>query len=151
MKRIWVLCCALALAACGPAPQPVKQVERDATEEDWYKPAIAELSDLARRGDVLFRKGDQDGAAALIEKGTAIEGKLLSARQPPLDAMEAASDLDQLYGDMLKTNHNCGWATQFYQKNLSRWKHWPEQTPETKRRFKLAQDAIAECDRIMLR
>lgn len=147
--RFAVLGLAIMLASCSPAPQQVK-VERDATEEDWYKPSVRELAALASQGNQLFHKGDQDGAAALIEKGKAIEEKLLSARTPPLDAMEAASDLDQLYGDMLKTNRNCGWATQFYQKNLSRWKHWPEQTDETRRRFKLAQDAIAACDRIML-
>jgi hypothetical protein len=61
--------------------------------------------------------------------------------------MEAASDLDQLYGRMLLANHHYGWARLLFQKNLARWKNWTPQTPETARRSKLAASAIAECDR----
>jgi hypothetical protein len=71
---------------------------------------------------------------------------LLAAPHPTLEAMEAASDLDQLYGQMLFTNHNYGWARLFFQKNTSRWKIWKPQMPETIRRLKLAEDGIAACD-----
>jgi spore cortex formation protein SpoVR/YcgB (stage V sporulation) len=52
---------------------------------------------------------------------------------------------------MLLTNHNCGWATQFFQKNVARWKHWPTPNDDTASRLKLAQDGIAECERRMMR
>jgi hypothetical protein len=63
--------------------------------------------------------------------------------------MEAASDLDQMYAGMLMGNWNFGWARLAFQKNVSRWKNWRPQTPETARRLRLAQDGIAECDRRM--
>jgi len=64
--------------------------------------------------------------------------------------MQDASDLDDLYGQMLLSNRNYGWARLFFQKNLARWKNWKPQTPDTAARLKQAQDAIAECDRRML-
>jgi hypothetical protein len=63
--------------------------------------------------------------------------------------VEAASDLDQLYGRMLLSNRNYGWARLEFQKNRARWKTWQPQTDETVRRLKLAETAIAECDRRM--
>jgi hypothetical protein len=61
--------------------------------------------------------------------------------------MEAASDLDDLYGRMLLSNQHYVWAQTLFQKNLARWKYWQPQTPETARRMKQAEDAIAECER----
>jgi hypothetical protein len=61
--------------------------------------------------------------------------------------MEEASDLDDLYGRMLLANRHYGGARLLFQKNLARWKHWQPQTPETARRLKQAESAIAECDR----
>ncbi len=61
--------------------------------------------------------------------------------------MQDASDLDDLYGQMLLSNRNYGWARLFFQKNLARWKTWKPQTPDTAARLKAAQDNIAECDR----
>ncbi len=61
--------------------------------------------------------------------------------------MEAASDLDQLYGRMLFAEQNYGWARLQFQKNVARWRNWRPPTPETARRLKLAASAIAECDR----
>ena len=34
-----------------------------------------------------------------------------------------------------------------FQKNVTRWKTWKPQTPETERRLKEANADIAECDR----
>jgi hypothetical protein len=61
--------------------------------------------------------------------------------------MEAAGDLDQLYGTMLLNNRHYGWARMMFQENLARWKHWRPATDESQRRLKQAEDAIAECDR----
>jgi len=72
--------------------------------------------------------------------------RVLAAQHPTLGAMEAASDLDQLYGQMLFANHNYGWARLFFQKNTARWKLWKPQTPETLQRLKQAEDAIVQCD-----
>jgi hypothetical protein len=67
-----------------------------------------------------------------------------------LYAMNREADQDDLYGRMLFSNHHYGWARLLFQKNLSRWKHWQPQTPETARLLKQAESAIAECDRHIL-
>jgi hypothetical protein len=65
--------------------------------------------------------------------------------------MEAASDLDDLYGRMLLSNRHYEWAQFQFQKNLARWKYWKPQTPDTARRMEAAETAIAECDRGMMK
>ena len=102
---------------------------------------------MNRQAEGLLRDGKSDQAAALITKGQALAGRLLAAPRPTLGAMEAASDLDQLYAGMLLANRNYGWARLAFQKNVSRWKNWRPQTDETARRLKVARDGIAECDR----
>ena len=76
--------------------------------------------------------------------------RLLAVPNPTLEAAVAASDLDDLYGRMLLSNRHYGWARLQFQKNLSRWKHWQPQTPETARLRQQAESAIAECDRHIL-
>jgi hypothetical protein len=83
----------------------------------------------------------------LIQTGEPLATRLLSVRNPTLAAMEDASDLDDLYGRMLLSNRNYGWAMLFFQKNQARWKNWKPQTPDTAARLKEAQSQIAECDR----
>ena len=122
-------------------------MKKDITEEAWYPKTAENLSALDRKAEAAFHSGDQDKAAALIEQGKKLQEQLLEARQPTLSAMQAVADLDELYGDMLFTNRNYGWARMFYQKNLARWKHFPEQNDETTRRVKLANDGIAACDK----
>jgi hypothetical protein len=63
--------------------------------------------------------------------------------------MEAVSDLDHLYGRMLVSNGYYGSARLLFQKNVTRWKTWKPPTPDTDRRLKEAETAIAECDRHM--
>jgi hypothetical protein len=82
-----------------------------------------------------------------MKKGESLSARLLAVPRPTLAATEAASDLDQLYGQMLLSNRKYGWARLQFQKNLARWKHWRPQTPETARRLRQAESAIAECDR----
>ena len=106
---------------------------------------------MNREAESLFRSGKRDQAAATIQKAEPLMNRLVSVPRPTLAATEAASDLDQLYGRMLLSNRHYGWARLQFQKNLARWKYWRPQTPETARRFKQAQDAIAECDRHLLK
>jgi len=138
---------ALSLAACAPAPAPAPKAAPDPVTEEWYAPVTARLAAINRQAEARLQAGKPDEAASLITQGQALADRLLAAPRPTLPAMEAASDLDNLYAQMLLTNKNYGWARLTYQKNVSRWKHWKPETPDTARRLKLAQDALAECDR----
>ena len=139
---IAILAAAL-LTACESAPAP----RRDATKEAWYSETVRQLVGMNREAESFFESGKSDQAAALIEKGEPLMSRLLSAPRPTLEATEAASDLDDLYGRMLLANHHYGWARLQFQKNLARWRHWQPQTPEAARRLQQAKSAIAECDR----
>jgi len=105
---------------------------------------------MNREADSAFADGKSDQAAALIEKGQPLVARLLAVPNPTFEAAVAASDQDDLYGRMLLSNRHYGWARLLFQKNLSRWKHWQPQTPETARLLKQAESAIAECDRHIL-
>jgi len=137
----------LILSACAPAPPPVEHVQADPTREPGYAEATGRLTAMSLEAEGLLKSGKPDQAAALITAGQPLLNRLLSVPRPTLPAMEAVSDLDQLYGRMLLENRNYGWARLLFQKNLIRWKNWKPQTPETARRVKLAAAAIAECDR----
>jgi hypothetical protein len=145
------LLCAVLLAlltgCAAPPPVPVAQAKPDPTKHPAYLADITELTALNRRAEDLFQHGKADSASAEILTGQAIQARLLAAPQPTLEAMEAASDLDDLYARMLLANHNDGWARLFYQKNVSRWKLWSPATADTSRRLRLAQAGLAECDR----
>jgi hypothetical protein len=104
---------------------------------------------MDRQAESLLERGKADEAAAIITAGEPVASRLLAVPRPTLAAMEAASDLDQLYGRMLLANRNYGWARIVFQKNLARWRNWKPQTEETARRLKLTETAIAECDRRM--
>lgn len=105
---------------------------------------------MNREADSAFAARESDQAAALIEKGQPLVARLLAVPNPTFGAAVAASDLDDLYGRMLLSNRHYGWARLQFQKNLSRWKHWQPQTPDTVRLMKQAESAIAECDRHIL-
>lgn len=140
---------AVLLSACAPAPPPVESAKKDPTQEKWYAEAVDQLAALNRQAVQAYHAGKADDASNLILKAQPLETKLLDVPRPTLPAQEAASDLDQLYGQMLLANKNYGWARLEFQKNRARWKNWQPQTPDTERRLKLAEDAIAECDRRM--
>jgi hypothetical protein len=137
------------LAGCAPAPAPVAKVAADPVAEAWYGPMTAELAAMNREAEGLLRQGKGDGAAVVITKAQALASRLLAAPRPTLGAMEAASDLDQLYAGMLLGNRNYGWARLAFQKNVSRWKNWKPRTADTARRLQLAQEGIAQCDQRM--
>lgn len=97
----------------------------------------------------LLQNGKSDQAAAVIAAGQPLLDRLLAAPRPTLAAMEAVSDFDQTYGRLLMGNGYNGSARLLFQKNVTRWRTWKPQTPQTAARLKLALDAIAECDRHM--
>ncbi len=134
----------LLLAGCS-APPPTSSI--DTALPSWYAPALDQLTTLNREAEDDFTRGRQDAAAAKIKQAQPIADRLLTVREPSLPAVEAASDVDDLYGRMLMANRNYGWAQMFFQKNRSRWKNWKPRTPEADRRFKLAESEIAACDR----
>jgi hypothetical protein len=142
MRLLLILAAAL-FASCGQTPAP----PRDATKEPWYRGTVEQLTAMNREADSAFAAGKSDQAAALIQKGQPLVARLLAVPNPTLEAAIAASRVDDLYGRMLLSNRHYGWARLLFQKNLSRWKHWQPQTPETARLLKQAESAIAECDR----
>jgi hypothetical protein len=104
---------------------------------------------MDRAAEQLFQSGRTQEAAAIVTSGQALQGRLLSAPRPTLEAMEAIADLDQVYGQLLISNGFYGEARLLFQKNVTRWKTWKPRTPETDRRLTQANTAIAECDRHM--
>lgn len=143
---------ALLLVGCGPdtPPQAKPKAENGAsaeTAEKWYAEALAVLVDINRALPGMIQAGKSQEASQAVMRGEAIAKELLQVPRPSLAAARAASDLDQAYGDMLFSDKQYGWARLQYQKNLSRWKYWKPQTPETESLAKLARDKIAECDK----
>jgi hypothetical protein len=136
-----------ALAACAPPPKPAEAPKPDPTTEAWYAPAVVQLTAMARDAEAAFKAGRAQEASKFIISSQPLSNRLLAAPHPPVAAMEAASDLDDLYGRMLIADKRYGWARLQFQKNVTRWKYWQPRTAESERRLKQAQDAIAECDR----
>src|SRR5437763_9770251 len=139
MRMLTILAAAL-LTGCESAAPPAPE---DATKQAWYTSTVDQLSSLNREAESLFASGKSDEAAALIQKGEPLMGRLLAVRSPTLEATIAASDLDFLYGRMLLANQHYGWARLLFQKNVARWKHWQPQTAESARRLQQAEAAIA--------
>lgn len=140
MRALLIILAAI-LAGCGATSS------RDTASEPWYVQTVAQVTQLNRDAEAAFKAGKGDQAAALIQKAQPLIASLLTTPHPSLEAAQAAGDLDDLYGRMLLSNRHYGWARLQFQKNLSRWKHWTPQTPETERRYKQALDEIAECDK----
>jgi len=150
VARLLPAVAAVLLIGCAPAPPPVQTTTAGASDEPWYRPAVEQLTALNRDAERAFQAGKFDDASALILKGEPLANRVVAVPRPTLAALEAASDLDQLYGRMLLMNRNYGWARLQFQKNRARWKTWQPQTAETARRLKLAEDGIAECDNRMV-
>lgn len=150
MRLLFFVTAAL-LAACAPAPRPVEQPKPDLTPdvstEPWYGSAVEQLAAMNHEAEGLLQRGRSDHAAAIITNSQPVLNRLLSVPRPTLEAMEAVSDSDDLYGRMLLANRHYGWARLAFQKNVTRWRAWRPQTPETARRLKLAAAGLAECDR----
>jgi hypothetical protein len=141
-----ILLLTVVLAACSPAP-PRPKAKPDPVSEPWYSQTVVQLTAMNREAENSLHNGAPDRAAAIVTSGQPLIHRLLSVPYPTLSAMEAISDLDQLYGRMLLGNRHYVWARVLFQKNLTRWSSWKPQTPETLRRLKMARSAVAECDR----
>jgi hypothetical protein len=147
----WLPICAVLLASCTqPEPQPEAAIP-DPTREPWFAETVQELEALNREAEALFQRRRLEEAAALITEGQPLMARLLEAPRPTMDAVAAASDLDELYGRMLLANRHYGWARLQFQKNVARSKNWQPQTEETVRRRKHAESLIMECDRLLAR
>ncbi len=146
--RLYVTLAAALLCGCSTAP-PADRPKADPTTEASYGLAVQELAAMGRQAEELLQQGQSDRAAAVISAGQPLLDRLLAAPRPTLAAMEAISNFDQLYGRLLMGNGYIGSARLLFQKNVTRWKTWKPQTPETAGRLKLALDAVAECDRHM--
>jgi hypothetical protein len=138
----------LLLAGCA-APPRAEQPKPDPTKDATYSQAVEQLRSLDREAGDLLQHGRTEDAAAAITKGQPLQTRLLAALRPTLEAMEAVSDLDDLYARMLLVGHQDGWARMLYQKNLARWKNWTPPTAETVRRLKQAEAGVVECDKRM--
>ena len=139
---------AAILSACtAPSPQPAAAPASDPVSEEWYGRAVADLKAINQEAAKQLDAGKTDSAAALVTKAQDLQKRLITPQHPSLAAMEAAADLDDLYGRILMANHNLGWARIVFQKNVARWTNWRPITPETERRQKLARKRIQECDR----
>ena len=136
-----------ALIACAPAPRPADPAKPDPSSEAWYGETTEQLAAMDREAERLFDRREFDSAAAIVTQGQSLQSRLLAVPRPTLEAMQAASDLDDLYGRMLLRNGRYGWARSFFQKNAARWKHWKPQTPVSARELQKALSAIADCDR----
>ncbi len=139
----------LLFAGCAAPPPRTEQPRPDPTKEAAYADAVEQLAGFDRQAEDLLKHGRADEAAALVSKGLPLQARLLAAPHPTLAAMDAVSDLDDLYARLLLSNGHDVWARSFYEKNVARWKLWEPQTPDTARRLRQAQAGIAECDRRM--
>ena len=133
---------AIGLSGCESQPPPPV----DETQAAWYSQTVKEVVAITHEALTDFESGKPDDASKLILQAEPLADRLLKVRHPSLAAEEASSDLEHLYGRMLFSNRHYAWARLQFQKNLSRWKHWTPQTPDTLRRLKEAEAAIAECD-----
>ena len=147
--RIFVTNAAAIFAGCSTAPPLPKPLPVDATTQPWYPNAVDQLKAMNRKARDLLAQRKTDKAASIITAAEPWADRLLSVPHPTLAAMEAASDLDELYGRMLLNNRNYGWARMMFQKNLARWRTWKPQTGEALQHLKSSEAEIAECDRRM--
>jgi hypothetical protein len=145
--RLILIGTAAIFAGCTSAPPATEAAKIDPTEEAWYAETVQKLEEMNRQAQALLAHGKGDEAAAIVTAAEPLLKRVVSVPRPTLRALEAASDRDDLYGRMLLANRNYGWARILFQTNLARWRSWRPQTPETARRLKLTEAAIAECDR----
>lgn len=144
--RLFPVLCAALLAGCSSAPKPAP-APIDPTTEAWYPKTAQDLAAKGREAEALFQKGEFEKAAAIVTEGQPLLNRLLSAPQPTLAALEAVSDMDDLYARMLLRNRHYGWARTLFQKNVYRWKNRKPETTNSVRRLLQARTGLAACDR----
>ena len=140
---------AALLAACGPSAPAARSPKADPTSEAWYGEETKRLTGMDRAAEQYFQAGRSQEAAAIITSAQSLQTRLLAAPRPTFEAMEAIADLDRVYGRMLVSNGFFGEARLLFQKNVTRWRTWRPQSPETERRLTEASADVAECDKHM--
>jgi hypothetical protein len=143
------LLAAAALAGCGSPPPAAKAPKADPTIEAWYGESTKRLANLDRAAEQYLAAGRFPEVDSIITSAQSLQTRLLAAPRPTLEAMEAIADLDRIYGKRLVSNGYFGEARMLFQKNVTRWKTWKPQTPETDRRLQEAHADISECDKHM--
>lgn len=144
-----LLSAAVLLAGCGPSAPTAPVAKADPTTDSAYAQTTERLTKMDRGAEQLLAAGRKDEAAAIVQSALTLHDKLLAAPRPTLEAMEAVADLDRIYGKLLISNGYFGEARLLLQKNITRWRTWKPQTPDTERRLKQANDDVAECDKHM--
>lgn len=145
LKWLILLASLLTVYSCSKPPESLPPV--DETKQEWYGEAVSQAKKMAVEAEAAFRAGKSEEASDLIQEGEKVTARLLKVPHPPVEAVEAASDLDDLYGRMLLSNRHYGWARMVFQRNLARWKNWQPQSEEVIRRRKQAEAGIIECDK----
>ena len=147
-RAVFIALAILLTAACSaPPPRGAAAPPPDPTKEPWYAETTAQMAAMADDAESDFRRNRVNEAAAIVERCRPLMDRLLSAPQPTLAAMQAVSDVDQLYGEMLLLNGHYTWARDCFQKNLVRWKSWKPASSDSLRRMDLALSRISECER----
>ena len=135
------------ISGCGDAQPP--ETQPNPAADAAYGQKVQQLAETTHAAEISFQRKKPDEAAALIEKAEPLSSEVLAVPRPSLAAMEAASDLDDLYGRMLLSNRHYEWALFLFQKCLARWKYWQPQTEDTARRLRRAEAEIEECQRLI--
>jgi hypothetical protein len=148
MRLTIVVMAAAFCWSCGSAPPPV-EAPKDPTADAGYGKTVEQLQALTAQAEELVKAGRTDEASAVVQRAQGLQARLLAAPRPTLPAMEAATDLDDLYGRMMIANKQYGWARDFFQKNAVRWKAWKPATEDTEKRRKVALERVAECEKEM--
>lgn len=150
MRLAAIVAAAALLCGCSSAPPPAEPAKAvDPTADPYYAKTVEQLAAWTKQAEDLLAAGRADDAGIVVQRAQGLEARLLAAPRPTLAAMEACSDLDDLYGRMLMRNNQYGWARDFFQKNVVRWKAWKPQTEDTERRRKEALARVAECEKKM--
>jgi hypothetical protein len=150
MARVKLAIAAAAAGLCwscgSTAPPPTPAAQTDPTADSQYGRSVDQLAAMVQQAERLFQAGQNDDASGVIQRAQGLQARVLAAPRPTLAAMEAASDLDDLYGRMMMANKQYGWARDFFQKNAVRWKSWKPPTPETEKRRADALAKVRECE-----
>ena len=151
-SAVWLISAVFVLAlmhiACAPGP-PSKPLYIDPSEEPGYAETVAALQAKNREAQQHLAAGKRSEAAAVVKEALPLSKELLRSSRPPLEAMEAVSDLDHIYATLLLENRHIVFARQLFQNNLARWRSWKPETEETRRRLERAQEGIRRCDEVL--
>jgi hypothetical protein len=135
----------LIFAGCGKMAPPRAVTEAEAG--DTYRKALSDLQRLNAEAAEFRKAKNLNAASDRITEGIVPAKILLAVREPSLAALEAVSDHDQMWAEMLMENRHFGHARQMWATEVARWKNYPNPAPSIQARLARAQKGIADCDR----